>query len=84
MDISTGEGGSLDYGMAIREAGADAQLIERLYQAFSETVRMTAAERRWITRDARGRLVRLAAQGWRSDPLSACRLLRRAAALKAL
>ncbi len=32
MDISAGDGRPLDYGMAIREAGADAQRIERLYQ----------------------------------------------------
>ncbi len=32
MDLSTLDGGSLDYGMAIREAGADAPRIEQLYQ----------------------------------------------------
>ena len=32
MDISAGDGGALDYGMAIREAGADAPRIEQLYQ----------------------------------------------------
>lgn len=32
MDISTGDGRSVDYGIAIREAGADAPRIEQLYQ----------------------------------------------------
>jgi hypothetical protein len=32
MDISAGDGRSMDYGVAIREAGNDAPRIERLYQ----------------------------------------------------
>ena len=32
MDLTTGDERSFDYGVAIREAGADAPLIERLYQ----------------------------------------------------
>lgn len=32
MDLSTGDERSFDYGVAIREAGGDAPLIERLYQ----------------------------------------------------
>lgn len=37
MDISTLDGGSLDYGMAIRDAGADAPRIEQLYQLARRT-----------------------------------------------